>query len=698
VRSVDLAEFRTAYIVEAEELLGVANRQLLLLEQAIRTGDSHVRALRELFRAMHTIKGLSAMVGVEPVVALAHRMEAALRTSDRRGVRLEPGWIDGMLEGVRAIELRVRAVSENRDVSDAPALLLERLESLDESTLTAPAPGASEANASAGAPSATATLDPALLARLGGVERDQLDQGLAAGMRIVRLDFAPTPARAEAGVTITTVRERLAAHAEIVKVVPRSMPVTDATPGGLAFALILLTEADDATLAQVARLEADGLETIAAPATPPAPSAAAPAGRVTPVRSLLADELDESEREASAPRHGFVRVDVQRLDDAMERLGALVVIRYKLARATAQLSAQGVNVRELSEVVQENARQLRDLRAAILRVRLVPMAEVLERVPLLVRGLSRSTGRAVNLHLDVGGAEVDKTVAERIFPAIVHLVRNAIDHALETPAERLAAGKPERGLLEVTCVERSNTQLEIEIRDDGRGVDAAQVARRAGRELPRTDAELLDLLCMPGLSTRDKVTTTSGRGMGMDIVRRTIVDELGGELLLETQPGKGTRFVLRVPLTITIVDAFTFESAGERFCVPVATIEEILDVDHARLVQAPGTSGERSSSLGMLERRGEALPFVALARVLRRTAGPSQKAFVVRRNGEPMAFAVDRLLGQQEVVVRPLEDPLVRVPGVTGATDLGDGRPTLVLDLYALAGGGKRLQAQEATS
>jgi two-component system chemotaxis sensor kinase CheA len=326
------------------------------------------------------------------------------------------------------------------------------------------------------------------------------------------------------------------------------------------------------------------------------------------------------------------------------------------------------------------------------------MAEVLERVPLLVRGLSRSTGRAVNLHLDVGGAEVDKTVAERIFPAIVHLVRNAIDHALETPAERLAAGKPERGLLEVTCVERSNTQLEIEIRDDGRGVDAAQVARRAGRELPRTDAELLDLLCMPGLSTRDKVTTTSGRGMGMDIVRRTIVDELGGELLLETQPGKGTRFVLRVPLTITIVDAFTFESAGERFCVPVATIEEILDVDHARLVQAPGTSGERSSSLGMLERRGEALPFVALARVLRRTAGPSQKAFVVRRNGEPMAFAVDRLLGQQEVVVRPLEDPLLRVPGVTGATDLGDGRPTLVLDLYALAGGGKRLQAQEATS
>jgi two-component system chemotaxis sensor kinase CheA len=486
-------------------------------------------------------------------------------------------------------------------------------------------------------------------------------------------------------VTITSVRERLAPVAEIVKVLPRSMPVTAETPGGLAFSLVLLAETDDATIARAAQLGPESLHSLVpAPAPPPPPPG-----------SVLAAELDESERDASAPRHGFVRVDVQRLDDTMERLGALVVTRYKLARAARQLAAQGVNVRELEEVVNENARQLRDLRAAILRVRLVPVAEVLDRVPLLVRGLSRSTGRAVQLELDLGAAEVDKTVAERIFPAIVHLVRNAIDHALEAPAERLAAGKPEKGQLTVSAVERSSSQLEIEIKDDGRGVDALAVARRAGRELPKNDAELLELLCMPGLSTRDQVSTTSGRGMGMDIVRRTIVDELGGELVLETHPGRGTRFLLRVPLTITIVDAFTFETAGERFCVPVATVEEILDVDVTRLVQAPGGGQAHSATLGMLERRGEALPFVALARLLHRPPGASQKAFVVRRNGEPVAFAVDRLLGQQEVVVRPLEDPLVRVTGVTGATDLGDGRPTLVLDLYALAGGGKRLALQE---
>jgi two-component system chemotaxis sensor kinase CheA len=224
------------------------------------------------------------------------------------------------------------------------------------------------------------------------------------------------------------------------------------------------------------------------------------------------------------------------------------------------------------------------------------------------------------------------------------------------------------------------------VKEAGGGVEAAPVARRARRDLPRSDTELLDLLCVPGLSTRDQVTTTSGRGIGMDVVRRVIVDELGGELALETHAGQGTRFLLRVPLTITIVDAFTFESAGERFCVPVSTIEEILDVDHARLVRAPG-GRERTASMGMLERRGEALPFVALARLLHRAPGAAGKALVVRRNGAPVAFAVDRLLGQQEVVVRPLEDPLVRVAGVTGATDLGDGRPVLVLDLYALAAG-----------
>jgi two-component system, chemotaxis family, sensor kinase CheA len=268
---------------------------------------------------------------------------------------------------------------------------------------------------------------------------------------------------------------------------------------------------------------------------------------------------------------------------------------------------------------------------------------------------------------------------------IVHLVRNAVDHAIETPDERVRRNKPEEGLLRISCRAHSNTRLELTVSDDGRGIDRQAVARKAGKPVPETDAALLDLLCMPGLSTRDVATTTSGRGMGMEIVKRIVIDELGGELELATQPGTGTTFTLRVPLTISIVDAFAFECAGQRFVVPVSTVDEIVEVEHSDTVSVPA-SLDGLPHLDVILRRGQAVPVVSLASVFHMTGegGTAQKAIIVRRAGIPIAFAVDRMLGQQEVVVRPMNDALIRTPGVSGATDLGDGRPTLVLDLVAL--------------
>jgi two-component system chemotaxis sensor kinase CheA len=328
---------------------------------------------------------------------------------------------------------------------------------------------------------------------------------------------------------------------------------------------------------------------------------------------------------------------------------------------------------------------------------MVSVADLLERVPLIVRGLSRSTGKDARLAMATGNAELDKAVAERIFPAVVHLVRNAVDHALEVPAERRAAGKPEVGVISVSCFGRSDNQLELTIADDGRGVDAAALAHRAGVPLPATDDAVLALLCRPGLSTRSEITTTSGRGVGMDVVKR-IVDELGGELTMRTVAGQGTTFSIRIPLSITIVDAFSFMCGGETFVVPVAMVEEIHELDLGRAVRGPDRrkaprpgSGDRrrvARATDMIERRGEAVPVLQLDEIfgLVPSADARRKAIVVRRSGEPFAFAVDRMLGQQEIVVRPLEDRLVKVEGISGTTDLGDGRPTLVLDLAALGG------------
>jgi two-component system chemotaxis sensor kinase CheA len=659
---LDVKEFLSAYLAEVEEQLQSANARLLDIEASAREGKVNPRSVRDLFRAIHTIKGLSAMVGVEPAVAIAHRMETVLRVSDNAGGRLALASIDTLLQAIRAIEHRVREISEGKEASAAPRAVLEALDQLEPSP--SPAPSAS---------GAALDLDPAIASKLAPFEVDLLVDGVRNGRRAIRADFRPSPAKAERGLSINTVRERVGSIAEIVKVVPVSVPATEDSPGGLSFAILLLTSASDDDLANAVGIAPEALRVIV---SPPPTASAAPA-------SLLVEE-DEG-REPTVQRRNIVRVEVGRLDDAMEHLSTLIVTRSRLARAVAALSAAGVNTRELVEIVRDNTRQLRDLRAAILRVRMVPVGEVLDRIPLLLRGLRRESGKQVRLSVDAGSAELDKGVAERLFPAIVHLVRNAVDHAIETPKERVLAGKPEEGTLRIACFAQSNTRLELRVTDDGKGIDRASIARLAGREIS-TDAALLDALCRAGFSTRGEATTTSGRGMGMDIVKRIVVDQLGGELAMKTEMGKGTTFTLRVPLTISIVDAFTMECHDQRFVVPVSTVEEILEIDGAAVRYGPSGGVYDGARAGVLRRRGETVPLVDLASALRlRTGGAhGRQAMLVRFGGEPIAFGMNRVIGQQEAVVRPLIDPLVQAPGVAGATDLGDGKPTVVLDLVAL--------------
>jgi two-component system chemotaxis sensor kinase CheA len=647
-----LAEFVSAYLAEVDEHLVQANANLLATEQALRLGESNLRGVREVFRALHTIKGLSAMVDVEPVVVIAHHMEALLRSADRSATRLPLAAIDVLLQGVRAIEGRVRAFGEGRAVAAAPAALLADLDAFDTLGPTASL-----------SPAPELSLHPELETKLGPAELEHLKRGLAQGKRAVCVNFEPSNELAARGVSIKVVRESLEKLGEIVKVVP----VAKAEAGaGLRFAVVLLTSEDDARLGEAVE---GGLsvESIAEPSA----------------TTLEGPPDSEADADADAPPHGFVRVDVARLDEAVERLSALIVNRFRMNRAIAKLAQAGVDTRELTQIQSENGRQLRDLRGAIFRVRMVPIAELLERIPLLVRGLRRTVDRLVRVEIDAGKTEVDKAVAERLFPALVHLIRNAVDHAIESPDERVRRGKPEEGLLRITCSARSDTWLELAVEDDGRGIDRDAVARKARREPPASDAALLELLCTPGLSTREVASTTSGRGMGMEIVKRT-VEQLGGELSLRSDVGRGTSFTLRVPLSLSIVDAFSFECAQQRFVVPVGSVDEIIELDDAKVVRSPQPK-QASLEVSLIERRGRIMPLLPLAAVLRLAVpGEGRKVLIVRRGASVLAFGIDRMLVQQEVVVRPLDDDLVRVPGVAGATDLGDGQPTLVLDLIGL--------------
>jgi two-component system, chemotaxis family, sensor kinase CheA len=660
---LDRDEFTAGFLVEADEHVRSAIAHLLALEAALRTDAPQHRQVRELFRSLHTLKGLSAMVGIDPIVDLAHEMETILREADRSTGKLSADAVELLLKGVRAIEQRISAFAKKKPVAVAPRKLLDALADLQQGSQTAPARAGG-----------TLSLDPELAAKLAPGEHEHLVNSIAAGRRALRIDFYPSPVRSAAGFSITTVRERLGTLGEIVKVIPRSVPKSAHAPGGLAFALLVLSEASNAALADASCSDAASF---------------APIAMLTQPADLEYEPYDDEAAGLDLEHAGksVIRVEVARLDDALEKLAALVVTRFKLAHAVNELRERGVDVRAINAILAENSRQLRDLRRAITRSRMVSVNELLERVPLIVRGMKRTTGKQVKLIVDAGKSELDKAVAERIFPAIVHLVRNAVDHAIETPAERAQLGKPEAGTITVTCFEHSDTQLELSVRDDGRGIDAAAIGRRAGRSAPQDERGILDLITLPGLSTLDAATSNSGRGMGMDIVRRIAVDLLGGDLALQTTPGVGSTFTMRLPMSISIVDSFSFTCGAQAFAVPVSIIDEIIDLTSANLVRTPAP-GSASSELRLLERRGEAIPLFGLASVLQLAAARDErggKAFVIRPHGQPFAFAIDRVLGQQEIVVRPVDDPLVKVPGIAGTTDLGDGHPTLVLDLVGLS-------------
>ena len=655
---VDLHEFVGAFVVEAEELVGAANTALLAIEAGNAAGAAKPRSVRDLFRALHTIKGLASMIGVEPVVEIAHALETLVRTADRSSGRLQRAALEVSLQGVRAIAERVRTVAENRSPASAPARLLEAIARANTDTGREAAP-------------AIASLGATWDARLSASERQQLVPALHGATTAWALSFVPSDLNASHGVTIASVRARLSELGDIVKVVPRTLVDAAGAQAGLAFDILIVSAAPVEALAEAAAsTPAEVVALAAAVAEPPPPA----------MPELAELELAD---DAAPMGRSVVRVELARLDELQDQLALLIVSRFRLEREIAAHAALGYNVRGLREVAELQARQLRDLRRALLKARMVRVAEVLEPLTLLVRSVARSSHKDVRIQLDARDAELDKTVADRLLPALIHLVRNAVDHAIEPPADRAAAGKPTTGTIRVACTQIAGNQLELVIEDDGRGIDRAEVARRSKRAVD-DDAALLDVLAAPGFSTRDTATRTSGRGLGMDIVRRIAVRDLGGNLALSTRPGCGTTFTMRVPLTIAIVEVFSFECGTQAFVVPVAAIDEIFEITDAGMI--PPRSNPRGPIAALIERRGTAMSMLSLGAVLAIDSGAgARKALVTRRNGEPVAFAVDRMLGRHEVVVRPVDDPLVNLPGIAGATDLGDGRPTLVLDLGELS-------------
>ena len=461
------------------------------------------------------------------------------------------------------------------------------------------------------------------------------------------------------GVNVDVVRSRLREVGEIVSASPM---VTDE---GVRFRF-LIAGPFDAVLAQ--RWLSDGMTC-----------------RTLVIESVaVPDALVERVGEHAA-RH-YVRVDLSKLDELMRMIGDLVILRARLADALLKIEHHVPSGAWRS--VQDNAlgieRQLRELREGVMRVRLVPVGEIFRRMPFVVRDLARESGRRIRVELSGQHTEIDKFVVERMMDPVLHLVRNSVSHGLEPADERIAAGKPPEGKIELRA-SASGDLVRLEISDDGRGVDAQRVASRArelGLPVPTQldDAAILDLICSPGFSTRDHSDHASGRGVGMDVVRHTIED-LGGTVRMESRPGVGTAFFIELPLTLAITDAFIAAIGSEIFAVPQSGVREVIEVEEAGIRLLEG--GEIAVF------RGSAMPVIRLSTLLAVPVEPRPRlhAFVVGTGQGAVGLLVDRIIGQREIVVRVAVDPLIQVDGVAGATDLGDGRAVLILDVQTMARG-----------
>ena len=638
-------QFIEDYYAECDEHLATARRVLLALESSAGDGSS-APPLHELLRSLHTLKGLSGMVGDVCAEQVAHALEDAVRGIERAGGTPGPALLDSLFAAVDGLQ---QCVAAHRRGASAPEV---------DVLIAALAPVTRDAG-----PGETA---------LAGTAPADVDGGSPEGASAIvyRFEFVPSVALAARGVGVDAMRARLRALGTLLDAKPR---IVD---GGVAFDFRVAVAAG---IRPDASWEADGLRwtlegETAMPAAdrqlvPPPGAPSAPASPAGP---------------AATSGASVVRADLGRLDDVMRLVGDLVVSRSRLEEAlrSATFTDPATLLDELADTNAAMERQLRQLREGVMRIRLVPIGEVFERLRFAVRDAIRESGKQVRIVFHGQSTEIDKVVVDRMLEPLLHLVRNAVSHGIEHPEERAAQGKAAEGTLSLRA-HASGDRIRIVVEDDGAGIDVERVLRRAraqGLVTPDetvSDAHLLDVLCAAGFSTRDEADRTSGRGVGMDVVR-SAVRALSGDLSMESVRGRGTTFTIELPLTLMILDALLVDVGGQQMAVPQPALREIVQVDVASIVPFENNA--------VVRYRDGVLPIIHLARVFGFPEVTATRCYLLVVGGEaaPMGLRVDRLLGLREIVVHPVADRLVAMPGVAGATDLGNGRVSLILDTAAL--------------
>lgn len=653
--SMDLQRFHVTFFEESREGLDAMEAGLLSLEQ----GSRDPEVINSVFRAAHSIKGGAGTFGFEAMAGLTHVLETLLDElrSGKREVELQA--IDAILGSVDVLRALLRE-AEHGTPADPVAVkaMHDRLQRA--LTGTAPVAAAMPASNQAAEPEAW---------QIGFTPAPSLFMSGNDPLRIIRelehlgpLQVACRSARLPGFSDLEPLQAYLAWDLGLIAKVPRS--AIEET-----FAWVV----DDCEL-EIREVPAPSLAAEPAPVLVQAPGSATSAPAATVAANAPAANAAAPEAETS------IRVSVDKVDALINLVGELVITQAMLKQISGGIDP--AHAEQLFAGLDLLERNTRDLQEAVIGVRMLPVDAVFRRFPRLVRDLSTRLGKQVRLRTVGESTELDKGLIEKIADPLVHLVRNSIDHGLELPEARRASGKDETGTITLAASHQGG-HIIVEVSDDGRGLNRVKILEKAherGIAVPDnpTDAQVWDLIFAPGFSTADAVTDLSGRGVGMDVVRRNI-QGLGGEVQLESNAGHGTRVLIRLPLTLAILDGMTVSVAGETVILPLAHVLEALQ-PRPDDIRTMGVTGR------VLRVRGEYLPIVSLgdAYGYGRTVQSDPLVVVVEAEGQKIALEVDELVGQQQVVVKNIENNYRRIAGISGATILGDGRVALIVDVGGL--------------
>ena len=639
---MDTLQYAELFLTESREHVAAVNQALLILERET-TGPIASEAVGEIFRAVHTVKGMSAMMGYAIVAELAHELETVLDRVRRDDLTIDGEMMDVLFRSTDVLEQAVEAAVAGREGDVTAADLVAALRAL----------GDSEPADAVWTVSAPAT--PGILVR-------------------IRL-AADTPLR---GVRAFVIVQTMNKVGDVTATEP-TLDDLQAEWFHADFALRIVTSLDPADIERVVR----GLGDVADV------QVGDDALTVSHPQASLVDRADElaiahdptSVHSGNAPaRH--VRIDVRRLDNLMNLIGELVIVRGRLAQLAGDLGDA-----VLDDTVTQSSRLIKELRDEITASRMVPASQVFDRFPRVVRDAARALGKQVDFVVDGKDIELDRSMLDELGDSIVHLLRNAIDHGIEAPAVRAAAGKPPAGRLTLSAA-RDRSAVVIKVSDDGKGIDRERVLARAKRDglvdaskAELTEDELLRLLARPGFSTAEQVTGLSGRGVGVDAVY-TRVRALGGAMDIRSVPGQGTTMILRLPLTLAIVRAVLARVGDETYAIPLAHVSETIELvpDIVRSVKGCEVLLARDEILPLLRMRG----LVGLPPYVASNTIDLEQVIVIDLGDRRAALVIDELSGQDEIVVKQYDGVRGGLPFFGGATLLGDGTPSLIVDVSSL--------------